>query len=138
MKKKTLMMIAALVIVGLVAGAAWAGQWGGPRGGNNRGYGMNAGSGGFGGYCAMSEAFVQDTLDLRKQMAGKRGEYRALMAGQNPDPGKASQLKQELFEIREQLRAKAREHNLPANPDTAGGNWGTRGKNARQAGPCWR
>ncbi|MFW6284708.1 MAG: periplasmic heavy metal sensor [Desulfosalsimonas sp.] len=138
MKNKTLMMIAALVIVGLVAGAAWAGQWGGPRGGNNRGYAMNAGPGGFGGYCAMSEAFVQDTLDLRKQMAGKRGEYHALMAGQNPDPGKLSQLKQEMFEIREQLRAKAREHNLPVNAGMGGENRGPGGKNARQAGPCWR
>ena len=113
MKRKTLMMVAALMIVGLVAGAAWAGQWGGGRGGGQQGCGWADGAGAGCGFGPMSQAFADDTADLRKQLAGKRGQYHALMAGQNPDPGQAGQLRQEMFEIREQLRAKAREHNVP-------------------------
>jgi zinc resistance-associated protein len=109
MKKRALMIVAAIVIAGLVAGTAFAGKMGGPRAAGDRGY-CGAGT-----YGPMSQAFAEDTYDLRKQMAVKRGEYQALMAGQNPDPARAGKLKQEMFESREQIRTKAREHNVPMN-----------------------
>lgn len=128
MKKTTMMMVTALIIVGLVAGTVWAGNWGGPRGGGDRGYCGAAGSG------PMSQAFSEDTFDLRKQMAVKHGEYQALMAGENPDPGQAGKLKQEMFEIREQLRTKAREHNLPMSPRAGRPDWCPRGNSPNGRG----
>ena len=124
MKKRTLMVVAALVIAALLAGTAFAGKMGSPRAAGNRGY---CGAGGYG---PMSQAFAEDTYDLRKQMAVKGGEYQALMAGENPDPARAGKLQQEMFEIREHIRTKAREHNVPMNYG-AGAGYGPKDRGLR-------
>ena len=58
--------------------------------------------------------FLSETTELRKNMAQKRAAKRAVMSSTTPDPEKASQLAGELFDLREQLRTKARAAGLPA------------------------
>lgn len=53
------------------------------------------------------QAFMTDTAELRQSLAVKRGEYRALMAGENPDAKAAGKLSGEIVVLRDQLRAKA-------------------------------
>lgn len=104
MKSKAIIILAVITVFGLVAASAWAGPWGGPRGVR----------GGGPGYCAttgpQSQAFLDETADLRNELATKRGEYHALMAAENPDPKRAGQLQQEMNSIREQIRTKAQDY----------------------------
>lgn len=60
------------------------------------------------------DTFLSETTELRKNMAEKSAAKRAVMRSTNPDPEKASQLAGELFDLREQLRTKARAAGLPA------------------------
>jgi zinc resistance-associated protein len=59
------------------------------------------------------ETFLSETTALRKSVAEKRAAKRAIMKSTSPDPEKASKLTGELFELREQLRAKAKAAGLP-------------------------
>lgn len=61
------------------------------------------------------DSFLSETAALRKQMAEKRAAQMALMNSTNPAPEQASKLAGELFELREQLRAKATAAGLPAH-----------------------
>jgi hypothetical protein len=56
---------------------------------------------------AKVDKFIDETQGLRKQMVMKHAEERALMSAENPDPGKASKLAGELFDLRNTLQAKA-------------------------------
>ena len=53
------------------------------------------------------QAFMKDTAGLRQSLAEKRGEYRAVMAGENPDPKAAGKLSGEIAGLKDQLREKA-------------------------------
>jgi zinc resistance-associated protein len=59
------------------------------------------------------DKFLNDTVVIRKEMAEKNAVLRALLNAGTPDTVKASQLAGELFELREKLRAKAKEAGLP-------------------------
>lgn len=59
------------------------------------------------------ETFLKDSKELRKNMMVKRAMMRAMMHGTNPDPEKVSSLAGEIFDIKEQLRAKAVANGLP-------------------------
>ena len=59
------------------------------------------------------DKFLNDTVAIRKEMAEKNAALRALLNAGTPDTVKASQLAGELFELREKLRAKAKETGLP-------------------------
>ena len=59
------------------------------------------------------DKFLAETVELRKQMAEKHAVMRALMNSGTPDTVKAGQVAGELFELREKLRAKAKEAGLP-------------------------
>lgn len=59
------------------------------------------------------DKFLSDTVALRKELAEKNAVMRALMNAGTPDTVKASQVAGELFELREKLRAKAKEVGLP-------------------------
>ncbi len=59
------------------------------------------------------DAFLAETTELRKSIAQKRAEKRAVMANENPDAQKASKLAGELFDLREQMRTKAKAAGLP-------------------------
>ncbi|MFW6334229.1 MAG: hypothetical protein ACOC0W_03085 [Desulfosalsimonas sp.] len=130
--KKALIVLALIATVGLIATAAWAG----PKGGW---------SGGGPGYCAnmgpQSQAFMEETADLRDSLAEKRGAYQALMARENPDPERASELQREMSQIREQIRAKAQNYQAYSGNDRYGdrghGGHGGHGWHAGPRGRCW-
>ncbi len=110
----------ALIIIALVAGLGFAGLqqasargWGGssPQG-YGHGYGMN--------YQMMDDAtmekfdaFRAETTELRKQIAMKRAEQRALMGSQTPDPAAVSKVAGELFDLKMEMQAKAKEAGVP-------------------------
>ena len=60
------------------------------------------------------DTFLSETTQLRKGMAEKKAAMRALMKNTNPDPEQAAKLAGELFDLREQLRIKAKAAGLPA------------------------
>jgi zinc resistance-associated protein len=111
MKKALLIIVAAASIV-LVSSQAWAcywdGYWGGPMGG----YYGGAQMGGY--YGGASQGFLNDTAQLRQDLAAKQGEYAALMAQSKPDPKKAADLSRQIATFHDQLRSKAQTYSLPA------------------------
>lgn len=56
--------------------------------------------------------FLDATTSIRRKMAVKRSERRAMMASSIPNAKRVGKLSGELFDLREQLRAKARESGL--------------------------
>lgn len=115
MMKRAITILMGLAVVGLIAGVAFAGPWGGARGGYHNGYGAggHAGPCYYGGNAGPEhQAFLEETADLRSELAGKRGAYHALMSRENPDAKQAATLQQEMLKIREQIRAKAQTHDL--------------------------
>ncbi|MCL7489022.1 MAG: periplasmic heavy metal sensor [Desulfobulbaceae bacterium] len=58
------------------------------------------------------KAFLSETVELRKQIETKKAEKHALMRGDNPDAKRVAQLTGELFDLREQIHAKAQEKGL--------------------------
>lgn len=59
------------------------------------------------------QKFMDETVEVRKQLAEKRAAMRAVMRADQPDPAQASKIAGELFDLREQLRTKAQEYGLP-------------------------
>ncbi|MBV5317028.1 MAG: periplasmic heavy metal sensor [Desulfobulbaceae bacterium] len=59
------------------------------------------------------DKFLSETVAMRKEMVEKNAALRALLNAGTPDTAKASQLAGELFELREKMRAKAKEAGLP-------------------------
>ncbi|NLX19268.1 MAG: hypothetical protein GXY53_08325 [Desulfobulbus sp.] len=59
------------------------------------------------------DKFLDDTVAIRKELAEKRAVMRALLYAGTPDTVKASQVAGEIFELQENLRAKAKEAGLP-------------------------
>lgn len=57
-------------------------------------------------------AFLSETVELRKALATKNAEKRALMLGDNPDASRVAQLTGEVFDLREQLQSIAQEKGI--------------------------
>ncbi len=103
--KKLLVLFALAAALGLAfyhqaAARGPMGQGGGMM--NNRGY-----------PCQMMndpkyQGFMEQTLDLRKELAAKRVEKRQLMMAPNPDPEKVAALTKEMVALRNQIGAKAK------------------------------
>lgn len=114
--KRALIAIAAVVSIGLLGLQMATAQPGGMMGrGMGPGYGPCGGPGGK----ALTEeeikahdAFLDKTTELRKKLVMKRAEMKAVMHSENPDGKKAAKLSGELFELRNQLRQKAKESGL--------------------------
>jgi zinc resistance-associated protein len=110
--KKTIFTIAIVAFITLIGSQAFACYWdgygGGQMGGQMCGFYGDTNVGG------NYQGFYDDTSKLRQDLAARQGEYNALMAKQNPDPKRASQLNREITTLHDQLRAQARSHNLPA------------------------
>ena len=130
--KKVFVGLAILVSLGLVASQALAwgpyyggcGMWG-ARGGN---YGeVNSSN--------AEQSFLRDTAKLRKDLAGKEAEYDGLMAQPNPDSKRATELSQEMFEIRNQLRAKAQSYGFAGRGPR--GYWHGYHMGPYAGGYCW-
>ncbi len=67
----------------------------------------------------IQQKFLTETASLREDLAAKRGEYRAVMAHDNPDSKIAGELSREIFKLQEQIRIKASALGLPCG--TGGG-----------------
>ena len=129
--KKVVVGLAILASLGLIASQALA--WG-PYGG----CGMRGSGGGYYANVDPSPAeqnFLNDTVKLRKDLADKEAEYDALMDQPNPDPKRANQLSQEIFEIRSQLRAKAESYGFAGRGPS--GNWHGSHMGPYAGGYCW-
>lgn len=105
--KKTI--ITAVLISGLAITTIASANWG--HGGN----GFNAG------ICPQAQCnqqidpamqgkldtFYAETVGLRKEIAVKQAEQRAMMSGTNPDPAAVAKLTGELFDLRTSMQDKA-------------------------------
>lgn len=81
--------------------------------------------------------FLQDTKELRKQLAVKQTAKRTLMRSAQPDSAQAQQLTGEIFDLREQLRAKAQAEGLPMGMMGRGFHGGPgMGRGDGNWGPC--
>ena len=58
------------------------------------------------------DAFRSETVALRKEIATKKSEKRALMLNENPDAKRVAQLTGEIFDLREQMHTKAKEKGI--------------------------
>jgi len=106
--RKLVITLAVVGALGLVASQALA--WG---------------PGGQGGWCPMGgysgaytggayQSFLNDTAQLRQELAAKQGEYNALMAQPNPDPKQTAQVSQEIARLQEQIQTKAQSSGVAA------------------------
>ena len=101
--KKLIIVMAVVATVGFVAiqvsACMWDGYYGGgPIGGYSGGYFQQGGA---------YQDFLNETTQLRQDLAAKRGEYNALMAQPSPDPKRAAKLSQEITVLNDKLRAQA-------------------------------
>ena len=60
------------------------------------------------------DAFFTETQDIRKEIAVKRAEQRAMLRSENPDPATAGKLAGELFDLRTTMHQKAEEAGVTA------------------------
>ncbi|PIE57582.1 MAG: hypothetical protein CSA33_07635 [Desulfobulbus propionicus] len=83
-------------------------------------------------------AFMKETKSLRKLLAEKRAEMRAIMEAQNPDPALAGKVAGELFEVQEQVRVQAWEKGLsyPLFEHGSDGNMWHRSMHKRSVPEC--
>lgn len=81
------------------------------------------------------DSFFTDTQDIRKEMAVKRAEQRAMLRSDNPDPAVAGKLAGELFDLRAAIHQKAEEAGVTAY---LGPMNGPRGGNFGPGGPGMR
>lgn len=140
-KKVIILVVAAgLSFVGLQQVSAR-----GYGGGNGCGYSANCPNAGYGqNYQQMDEAtrskvdaFRADTIELRKQMAMKRAEKRALMSAVNPDPAAVAKVEGELFDLRTEMHSKATEAGVPMMKGAGGmRGWGGKGGYGGRMAPC--
>ncbi|MFZ5571878.1 MAG: hypothetical protein ACOZF0_15875 [Thermodesulfobacteriota bacterium] len=76
------------------------------------------------------QKFLAETAPLREELAAKRGEYRAIMAQEDPDPKRAGELSREMTKLQDQIRLKALALGMPcgAGPGCGMGSDGCMGK----------
>ena len=116
---KKVLIAAALVGVMSFAGISMVNAHGRHGFDSDRGYGVSDGYGRGDGYCRnrsysdqdreKAAAFLESTKEIRKQMAVKRSERRALMKQENPDAKRVAQLTGEIFDLRDTMAQKAKE-----------------------------
>jgi Spy/CpxP family protein refolding chaperone len=105
--KKTMTALAIALTLGVIGsqianagpGRGWRGGWGPGR--CNAPYCNTEGS-------EKWQAFRKDTADLRRQLSEKRAEYFDLMNGENIDKHAAQSLWSEMFDLKSQIREKAK------------------------------
>ena len=122
--KKTITTIALTLALGLAAvqasdarwGKGWAGDAASPCGGPGC-----AQSGEVADFEAM-EQFFTDTKDLREKLFTKKSEYLELVNQEDPDKELAKELWSELFDIKQELQAKAVSAGI--NPNAGPGGFG--------------
>ncbi|MDI1472701.1 MAG: periplasmic heavy metal sensor [Thermodesulfovibrio sp.] len=108
MKKTFIITIAALFVLGIIGGAAYAWRGGGP---------------GYGGYACpyysstvdpqKAQKFYTDTLPLRQKQLQLRAELAQLYGQPNPDWNAITKKHQEMVQLRTEIQKKAQEYGLP-------------------------
>jgi hypothetical protein len=144
--KKTLITVAALMAVGFIVTQALAWYQGGPMGA-----GYHRGSGQFQGFGLHSkarsnpdwQAFLQDTLPMRQELAVKRMELNTLLNQPDPDPDRIAELRDRIDAKRAEIQSLAEERNLQSfQPGFRGAsrNGYGYGRKMGRGGPgyCWR
>ncbi len=135
--KKLIIGLVIVATVGFIAIQVSACMWDGYYGGGPK-------AGNWGGYALQGNAdqdFLNETTQLRQDLAAKRGEYNALMAQPSPDPKRAAKLSQEITVLHDRFRAKAHEKGY-SGPGRRGGHYqsqmGSHGYCDSRAGwRCW-
>jgi len=132
--KRISMIIVLLVAVSLISSQAIACMWDGNYG-DSRMYGYNNNFPQDG----SQRAFMNETRELRADLAEKKGEYEAIMAQPNPDPEKAGKISREMAGIHEQLQEKANASGLGAQvgPSQHGRHMGSYGNGHNRGWGCW-
>ena len=110
-------LVGAIAIAGLQSAGAgpWRGgpnQWGGPGCGECDGYGYQRQLQLDDKSVEARNAFLSETVELRKMLATKKAEKRALMLNDNPNPKRVAELTGEIFDLHEQLQTKAQEKGI--------------------------
>lgn len=80
--------------------------------------------------------FLEDTADIRKEIAIDRAELDAIMAGENPDPARVRELSTTIADNQEKLSEFARVNGIGAPGVGAGGGCGNRGAGRGSCGNC--
>jgi hypothetical protein len=136
--KKIFMTISIVLMVGFLAGSAYA--WGcGGMYGNGYNNGMRGNHNGAGYNNGDYQSFNNDTQALRSSIEADRVELNALMAGTNPDPKQARELSERISKSENELRNKAQEYNVSSRGMMGygqGWNCGITGHDHNFAG-CW-
>lgn len=104
--KKAIMTLIFVVTIGFIGTQVWAWGPGCPwAGGGTQAANVTP---------EAYQKFIDDTAQLRLDLAAKNGEYDAVLAQANPDPKQAGQIAREMAEIQAKIQAKAKENGLPA------------------------
>lgn len=132
--KRISIIIVLLVAVSLISSQAIACMWDGYYGDsmmNSYNY-NNPQDGSY-------NKFMNETRELRQDLAGKKGEYEAIMSQPNPDPEKAGKVSREIAGIHEQLQAKANARGLggQGGQNPHGRNMGSYGNGHNRGWACW-
>lgn len=80
--------------------------------------------------------FLEDTADIRKEIAIDRAELEAIMAGENPDSTRARELSSNIADNQEKLAEIARANDIGAPGVGVGGGCGNRGGGRGSCGSC--
>lgn len=122
-------LVSAIAVTGLQS--ATAGPWGGSPCGECDGYGFQRQELLDDKSIAAREAFLAETTELRKEMATKKAEKRAIMLNDNPDAQRVAKLTGEIFDIREKLQSMAKEKGIEKNYYGRGSGYGCNGPGPR-------
>ena len=107
--KKSILAVVMVVAVGLgfSAVSAFAGNCGGPCGSGRGGSAVADND-------ADYQKFMEQTVDIRKAIAGDRAELNAIMAGANPDPKRVRELTEIMLTNQEKMVEMAKAANIDA------------------------
>ena len=157
LKKKTIMVVTILTVVGFgaYAFAGWGmdydrSGWGHRGPGWHHGGCYGPGDGGKKGNLSNEEieamdkeraSFFEATKDLRRNVYSKDLEMRSELAKENPNIDKAKKLQKEISELEAKIEQERIDHRIKVrkiNPD-AGRGYGPRwGRGSGRGGNCWR
>lgn len=109
-------LVSAIALAGLQSASAgpWGGgpKWGGPQCGECDGSGYQRQQLLDEKTTEARNAFLNETVELRKELTVKRAEKRAHMLGDNPDSKRVAELTGQIFDLREKLQSKAQEKGI--------------------------
>lgn len=133
--KKFMIVLAVIATVGFIAIQVSACMWDGYYGGGD----MGGYSGGYTSQDGVDQDFLNETAQLRQDIASKRGEYNALISQPSPNPKRVTKLSQEITVLYERLHAKAQARGYVSSVQSGGHNHSQMGRYgySDSRGSCW-